>query len=169
MKFQVYLIVLFLFLTACNVNETPVVVNGDVECESDRDCDEGICDEGTCVEAPLWDFLENCEQDSDCRSGICVDSSEGLVCSESCSDDTDCDIAEGWSCQFAAEYGEEICLQVAEQGLPASGSTLCGAGGISQGDGYRLEHCLAPFDSPSEMLVGEGIRLESGAFGAITE
>lgn len=151
---------------ACTPSEVTVPRGSD--CETNADCEDGLCEDGECVPDERWDLFGTCDEDTDCLSEICVDTDRGGICSDSCSSDEDCSDEEGWTCQSSPDYGTEICLP-APTLPPTDGSTICGAGGVSQGGGIRLEHCLAPYDMPSSSLEGDGVRLESGGFQIITE
>lgn len=162
---------LALLVASCNVSDDTTTPNSEeVECERDADCDEGICQNGECIEvAAQGDFLDDCVEDSDCLSALCVEMNQENKCSETCFNDTDCAPDLGWTCQFSDSRDAEICLPAPPSSAPGSGFVFCSGATTSEGDGYRLEHCLTPSDMGSSTLSGENIRLQSGAFELITE
>ncbi len=134
------------------------------ECVDNEDCTPGICDSGVCVKLQ---FGDECEEDGDCESEICVDGEDDeRVCSKDCWLDVDCSDDGSWTCISHDDHGG-VCVPFDLP--PADGSTLCGAGGVSEGDGVQLTHCLAPYDQGFQDLQGDGARLESGGFKIITE
>ena len=71
----------------------------------------GDSDEPTGPSGPApGEFLHPCEGNDDCYSGYCVDSPDGHVCSDTCTDDTSC--PPDWSCASVNTQGDAtfICL-----------------------------------------------------------
>lgn len=136
-----------------------------VECLDDDDCEVGTCDDEQCVALTLG---EPCEEHEQCEGEICLEfEDEGKVCTESCEPQTDCTEDGSWTCGYNEEH-RYVCKP--DPGLPpADGSTFCGAGGVSQGGGKTLQHCVAPYDQGSDDLEGDGRRLESGGFKLNTQ
>ena len=167
------LALLLIIQLGCNVSQGPseVVEDNDPECERDSDCEVGKCVVGRCVEDDdLAGFLDPCEEDSDCESEVCIELATGLRCSESCITDADCDDNPGWECRIHQDVGGRVCQPaVYDEDAPTEANTLCGAAGVSDGDGVRLVHCLSPQDVPATTSTGDGYELQTGGFRFVAE
>lgn len=175
-----FVFIALLCFAGCNVNEQVIEVPDDeVECESDEECFAGTCENNRCVPFEQQGFLGDCDSDAECESGYCLEDPDGNFCTIECGYHADCAEGEGLICDFDESRSRSICMPGEEEEgddeeeeeilPPVQGSVLCAGGAVSTGEGYRLEHCLAPTDLGGTSLRGNGIELQSGAFGVLGE